>query len=405
MSTSDSRTAGAVRAASRRIGLQAAALVAVVVLALTAVVIWLTDHDRDRTEHEFVVATAAAADDVVDPPPNCWLVLQQKGEPVKFTKQLPAGLPDGAAIAQAMRTGTPVEAERSAPDGHFLVYTEANGADVVQVVLDLGPSDRQQRDLMLSLGACAAVGLVLAGVVGLVLGRRVLAPLRHTMELQRQFVADAAHELRTPLTLLHTRAQLLRRGLAEAPPPLRTEAEGVVRDSRRLGELVEDLLLAADPLTTSSTTTPVDLRQLIDETLDAVRGYAAEREVRVEAPASGDPAVVAGSVAALRRALIALLDNAIEHTPAGGQVTVATHTRAGEVDLVVTDTGTGFGEDPEQLIARFHSGGHQAGRRRYGLGLALVNDIADRHGGRLRAASEPGRGATFTLTLTRFDQR
>lgn len=404
MPTSESATAGAVRAAARRIGLQAAALVAVVVLALTAVVAWLTDRDRDRTEHDLVVATAATADDVVDPPPNCWLVLGEKGEPIEVTPHLPTGLPDTTAIAEAVRTGAPVETERAAAEGHFLVYTEARGPDVVQVVHDLGPSNRQQRDLLLALGGCAAVGLALAGVVGLVLGRRVLAPLRHTMDLQRQFVADAAHELRTPLTLLHTRVQLLRRGLTDAPSPQRDEAEGVVRDSRRLGELVEDLLLAADPLSTSELTA-VDLGELIDETLDAIRGYAAEREVHVEATAVDDTAVVAGSASALRRALIALLDNAIEHTPARGRVTVSTHIQGAEVDLTVTDTGTGFEEDPEQLTARFHSGGHRAGRRRYGLGLALVNDIADRHGGRLRASSRPGRGAIFTLTLKQFDQR
>jgi signal transduction histidine kinase len=134
--------------------------------------------------------------------------------------------------------------------------------------------------------------------------------------------------------------------------------------------------------------------------IDAARPYAEERGITLDHGIA--PAATRASPPALRRALNALVDNAIEHTPAGGTVTITVRSAGHDVLLAVSDTGSGFSPDQAaELFTRFHSGGQRSGRRRYGLGLALVNDIADRYGGRLEASSEPGRGATFTLVLPR----
>jgi signal transduction histidine kinase len=170
-----------------------------------------------------------------------------------------------------------------------------------------------------------------------------------------------------------------------------------VLDSSRLTDLVEDLLLAAEG---DGTTTEVDLEPLVVDVIAATRPYAEEHRITVDHAAT--PATVRASAPAVRRALIALVDNAIEHTPPGGAVTITVRTAGHTVLLAVTDTGAGFSPDQTaELMTRFHSGGQRSGRRRYGLGLALVNDIADRYGGRLEADSAPGRGATFTLVLPR----
>src|SRR5262245_11684396 len=91
-----------VRHAARRIGLQAAALIAIVVLALTALAMWITSRQQRDTDHQLVADTAVAADDVVDPPPNCWLALREGAGAVQATPGLPAGVPGLAGIASGL---------------------------------------------------------------------------------------------------------------------------------------------------------------------------------------------------------------------------------------------------------------------------------------------------------------
>lgn len=106
-----------------------------------------------------------------------------------------------------------------------------------------------------------------------------------------------------------------------------------------------------------------------------------------------------GSAPALRRALLSLVDNAVDHTPAGGSVTVSCRRVRRTVVVAVSDTGPGISPDSAaHVLRRFHSGGQRSGRAHYGLGLALTRDVADRHGGQLRLA-DSDTGATFELVL------
>jgi len=385
-----------VRRAARRLGLQAAGMVAVVVLAVAGFGALITARQESADAQLLVVAAANNADDVIDPPAGMWLAMRDTKGTLHVTNGMPAGLPDLSALDSP--GPTPADSTVDLPTGHFLVHTaKPPDGKTVQAVLALQPWEAQRDSLLLGLLAAALVGLAFAAVAGILLARRALTPLQRTLRLQRQFVADASHELRTPLTLLHTRAQLLNRELRDAPDHLRDEAAGVVRDSSRLTDLVEDLLLAAEG---DNTADEVDLGPLAAEVIGATRPYAEERGITLDHDIA--PALTRASPSALRRALLALVDNAIEHTPTGGTVTITVRTAGHDVRLRVADTGSGFSPDQAaELMTRFHSGGQRSGRRRYGLGLALVNDIADRYGGRLEANSEPGRGAVFTLVLPR----
>ncbi|GAA3434916.1 sensor histidine kinase [Kutzneria kofuensis] len=384
-----------VRRAARRLGLQAAGMVAVVVLAVAGFGALITVRQEAADARMVVVAAANNADDVIDPPAGMWLAMRDADGTTHVTKGMPTGLPDLSALDDH---SSPPDTTVELPTGHFLVHTaQPPDGKTVQAVLNLQPWEAQRDRLLLGLLAAAVVGLAFAAVAGILLARRALTPLQRTLRLQRQFVADASHELRTPLTLLHTRAQLLNRALRDAPDHLRDEAAGVVRDSSRLTELVEDLLLAAEGDGTSDN---VELGPLAVDVIGAIRPYAEERGITIES--SFAAAATRASPSALRRALTALVDNAIEHTPTGGRVTISVEPAGHEVRLRVSDTGSGFSPDQAAaLMTRFHSGGQRSGRRRYGLGLALVNDIADRYGGRLEADSRPGHGATFTLVLPR----
>jgi two-component system OmpR family sensor kinase len=254
----------------------------------------------------------------------------------------------------------------------------------------------------------------MAAAAGTWLGRRALRPLSAALALQRRFVADAGHELRTPLTLLGTRAQLLRRRLRRGaigvptgdgtgPGDARTEAlladtDGIVRDTGRLTEILEDLLLAADPLA-ERPREPVDLVGLGNAAVDAAAAAAVEHGVALTGPWPAGPVVVSGSPVALRRALTALLDNALRHAVGAVQVSVGAAGREALVDVI--DDGPGI--DPSsagRIFDRFATAPAPApGPRRYGLGLALVAEIAAAHGGRVELLTRGGPGSTIRLAI------
>ncbi len=127
--------------------------------------------------------------------------------------------------------------------------------------------------------------------------------------------------------------------------------------------------------------------------LDRVR----DRGLTVVVDGPSYPLRVRGVESALRRAVGELLANAIGHTPRGGRITVDLAHAGGVVELTVSDTGSGFEpSDAARLFERFHRGG--AGGR-YGLGLALLREVVEHHGGSVVATGRPGRGARFTIRL------
>jgi signal transduction histidine kinase len=176
------------------------------------------------------------------------------------------------------------------------------------------------------------------------------------------------------------------------------DSRGVVQDTLRLGEVVEDLLVAADPRS-EEIREPVELNQLADAVSDSAGAHAAAGGIRLSHSGTDEDSTVLGSHSALRRAVLALVDNAIDHTPDGGEVRVDVRRAGRDVVLAVSDTGPGIRpEDAERVLRRFDSGGHRSGRTHYGLGLALTHDVANRHGGQLRLVRSEV-GATFELVL------
>jgi signal transduction histidine kinase len=226
--------------------------------------------------------------------------------------------------------------------------------------------------------------------------------MAEALALQRRFVADAGHELRTPLTLLSTRAQLVRRLLTQDTDPdlVRSDVDGLVRDAHHLADILDDLLLAADPRESAGGEL-VQLAVVAAQAVDSARPLAEERGVTLECVVRTEPPRVVGAPASLRRAVIALLDNAIRH--AGGSVRLTVGVGGHDAVVDVTDDGPGL--DPDlvpTLFARFATsptGSRPGGRRRYGLGLALVSEIVARHGGSVTVVDTGRPGATFRLRL------
>ena len=389
-----------VRRAARRFAVQTAAFTATAMLLLVVLVTVIVVRGQDAATDRLLRNTAATADDVGDPPAGAWILLEGDGV-LRVTPGFPESLVAATARLRADSTTHGRLQTLGGDDTTYRVLTERRGDELVQVVLDLTPQRADRHRLLRVMGLAGLLSLLLAAALGALLGRRAVRPLADALALQRSFVADASHELRTPLTLLSTRVQVLDAELARAAvdEQVKADSRGVVHDVQRLGEVIEDLLVAADPQRAEQHT-EVDLGDLVRAVAQSAVAHADAAGVALTAQVDPGAAVtVRGAAVALRRAVLALVDNAIDHTPPDGHVSLRVRTERREVIVSVSDTGPGIpAEAAAQVTRRFHSGGQRAGRAHYGLGLALTNDVANRHGGQLRLVPSE-RGTTFELVL------
>jgi signal transduction histidine kinase len=404
MRTSRPRTADALllRRASLHVGLQTAAAVAVTVVVLVGIAVLVVLQEQHQSQKELLSTTIARADDANDPPAGIWLVIQN-GQGRQTSPGIPTGFPQVADLAATTRDGAIRTRNLTVGGTEYQILTEPHDGGFVQAVLSLRDAHRERDRLVRALLLSGMAGLILAALAGAVLGRRAVAPLAQALALQRRFVADAGHELRTPLTLLSTRAQMIRRGFArnEDQTAIRSEVDGLITDADRLGAILEDLLLAADPRT-DATHGPVALPELVEQEIAAVQPLAERQGIIVTFRAGDEPSVVNGTEASLRRAVNALLDNAIRHATTEVRVTVSAAVR--RVMVEVADDGPGIDAAMlPTLFERFASGSDGragTGPRRYGLGLALVAEIAAQHSGTVSAHNDTG-GAALRVTLPR----
>jgi len=419
-----------VRRAGRRAATQAALLVAVSFALCAGLMLLVVVTAQGRAADAQLRTAAGRAEDVSDPPEGISLLLRHPDGRIDVSPGAPAALPDRPAIAAALSgDGPSVQlADVHTADGEFRVRTLRQatpaGVQVVQAALSLRPEHAERARLLGALAAGGGLALLAAAGLGVVIGRRTAQGLVSVLSRQRRFIADASHELRTPLTVLSTRAQLLHRHVAQVHGPARQvltgDADRLVSDSARLGEVIEDLLAASEP--GPAGVQWVDLGPIAAEvsaslgplatgagvTLVLAGPEAAERE----AAGAVGAVMVRGSGPAIRRCLVALVDNAVRHTPAEGTVTIAVSAGRQIGTVAVTDTGPGISDAVRRrLFERFSSGDRQAddtigaaSRRRYGLGLALVADTVHRFGGSIEVDTGPG-GTTFTSALPRHRRR
>jgi signal transduction histidine kinase len=226
----------------------------------------------------------------------------------------------------------------------------------------------------------------------------MLDRLEEAFERQSAFVADASHELRTPLTVIRGQLEVLAREAHPSPVDVQRVERLVRTEILRMERLVEDLLLLAQADTEGFLRPePIDLPRFLD---DLVRGQAepAARDLRLVAPA---PITIVADPDRLAQALRNLVGNAIAHTAPSGRIDVAVRVGDG-VSFIVDDDGPGIPEDQRAAVFdRFHR--LDAGRTREaggaGLGLAIVQAIAEAHGGRANAETSPLGGTRMVICI------
>lgn len=242
------------------------------------------------------------------------------------------------------------------------------------------------------------VGVIATAVVALIAARRAIAPLEQALRLQRSFVADASHELRTPLAVLSTRVQLLDRRLHRGQDTAGMVAS-LQHDVDSMGAVLNDLLLSAeldgaarDDEVTDAGAVAAEVVQSLD-----IMARTAHIVLRLDAVSDEKQNIVVPH-ASLTRAIVVLVDNAVEHSPDGALITLSVRSHGRRVEIRVADTGTGIPSgQQETLFDRFSHGLEGARRRGFGLGLALTKEIARRYHGDVGVESTSEQGTTMLL--------
>jgi two-component system OmpR family sensor kinase len=226
---------------------------------------------------------------------------------------------------------------------------------------------------------------------------------RRSEERMRRFITDASHELRTPLTTIRGFAELYRQGAARDTEMLMSRIES---ESRRMGLLVEDLLLLARldaqrPLDRHR----VDLLALASDSVHDAQSIAPKREISLKIiDGPGTPEVL-GDEARLRQVLGNLVANALQHTPETARVTVRVGTDDDNAVLEVADEGPGMSaDDAHRIFERFYRTDSSRDRASggTGLGLSIVDSLVYAHGGTVSVTTAPGAGCRFTVKLPRI---
>lgn len=234
----------------------------------------------------------------------------------------------------------------------------------------------------------------LVEVVNVVLGR-----LARSFDGQRKFIANASHELRTPLTINRTLVDVAVRR-PDASDDVKRLGESLLLVNTRHERLIDGLLALTEGEQEIVDRRPFDLTDVADHVLDTAAAEAAEKQVAVHrlldpAPTSGEPVLV-------ERLVQNLVENAIRHNDAGGQVWVTTRRRNERVELVVANTGLPVAPYEIETIfepfRRLHSDRLHSDRGS-GLGLSIVRVVAEAHGGTVTATNREEGGLTVTVEL------
>jgi len=330
-------------------------------------------------------------------------------------------IPDLKAAREALRTGNPELATFIYQGTPYLVYSEPvfrppppTSRGVVEIlprslstetgVVQASISEQPYRDdvssllevLLLIGGLGLAASLAITGLVV----QRALLPIRSSIRHQRDFVADAAHELRTPISIIKTAGEMMLRNGAEAK---REEMARIALDeANHLTRLVADLSLLArsDTGTLDFARDDVDLSMLVREIAADVDVLAEDRDITLILRATDDIHLT-GDRMRLRQVVLILVDNALKHTPTGGEVTITLDRMKRKCLLQVTDSGTGIApEDLNHVFDRFFRAMVSRTEDGSGLGLSIAESIVRAHRGDIAAENRAkGQGAVFTISL------
>ena len=216
--------------------------------------------------------------------------------------------------------------------------------------------------------------------------------VEHSLEMQRNFVADVSHELRTPLTTLRGNLGLMRRDL---PAEEKTDiVNDMVDESDRLIRLVNELLLLARAdAGRSLAKEALDASAVLEETCHQARQLDSQRQINLDIPADLS---ILGDRDAFKQVALILLDNALKHS--SGNINVTAEQMGKQVEIRVQDFGEGIPADKlEHVFDRFYRGDDTSTIPGFGLGLPIAKTLVEAQGGEIILESEVGKGSIIVL--------
>ena len=290
------------------------------------------------------------------------------------------------------RTPMPVE-ERPA-------HRAARGEVFENVTVVAGPPESRQRTLSVSArhvlngqGEHEATVLIFQDVT----------ELQDAVRERDRFVATVSHELRTPLTSIIGYTDLAL-DEAEEDPLLAEYLDVVLRNSKHLRTLVEELLLEQQTRIgrTDRNLEPTDLCELVQRAVESQQPQAAEKGQTLSAVIEGPAPAIPLERSRIMQVLGNLITNAVKYTPEGGRITVSTELAPGVVGFTVTDDGPGMdAEDGERIFSPFYRtrAATAGGAPGAGIGLALSRSIVEAHGGHISVRTAPGEGTSICVSI------
>lgn len=303
-------------------------------------------------------------------------------------------------LSAAQLEGKPLWQNLRHPEIHDLLDTlrEVDGPSSVKMDLGAGASTRTLEIVATPMFETAE------GEKRSVLLVRDRTEDRRLEQMRRDFVADVSHELKTPLTSIKAYVETLLDGAMDDVEARGPFLEKIRNNAERLTKLVSDILdisrLEGSP--TDDARQRMDLNLLVERVLAQFKERAERRRVTLEWVPAAAPAFAVVNDEDLSEAVENLIDNAVKYTPEGGKVSVSVSTHDDRHEIAVSDTGIGI---PRESLPRVFERFFRVDKARSralggtGLGLSIVKHVALRHGGRIDADSELGKGSVFRISL------
>ncbi len=322
--------------------------------------------------------------------------LDSSGNIIKATSASGEDLSEDTELKKLVSSAL-AQGGRQGKTGSYRYLIEPRPYGSVLVIADTHLEDSASGRLVRSTLIIGSAGLVLLFLASIYLSRFVTRPAEQAFDRQRRFISDASHELKTPLSVITVNADLLSSEIGH------NKWLGYIKsEAGRMDRLIRQLLDLArlDDASRPRKTSVFSLSDALYEAVLPFESTAYERGIAFEIEIA-EGCHINGESDGIKQLAAILLDNAFKHTPSSGTVSVKLKPRDSRIIFEVFNTGDGISpEDLPHVFERFYMGDKsRTGGGGYGLGLSIAQSIVSAHGGSIKAESESGKWARFTVTL------